>query len=410
MIKKIIVSACLLISFVSFAQQGTASPYSFFGIGDVRFKGTLENRSMAGVSVEQDSIHLNIENPSSYASLGQTTFTVGGTFGSSTLKSSSESAKAQRSTFDYLAVGIPMGKFGAAFGLVPVSSVGYKILSDNTGTEGATSNQLQGTGGVNKVFFGLGYKIKKNWTIGADAQYNFGKITTTSLELVTGVQNATKETNTSELSGVSFNIGTMYQTKIDQKLSLFTSLSYTFASTLNSNNTRVISVDGDPDPYEVPANENNLKLPNKITFGAGIGQARKWLVGTTVAFQGNGQLANYYNAADNVRYEKYQKYAVGGYYIPNYASFTSHLSRITYRAGLKYEKLGLIVNNESINDVGMTLGAGIPLGNGTFSNVNVGLEFGKRGTTTANLVQENYFNFSLSFSFNDRWFVKSKFN
>ena len=83
MIKKIILSACLLISFVSLAQQGTASPYSFYGIGDVRFKGTLENRSMAGVSVEQDSIHLNVDNPASYASLMQTTFTVGGTYGTS---------------------------------------------------------------------------------------------------------------------------------------------------------------------------------------------------------------------------------------------------------------------------------------------------------------------------------------
>jgi len=409
MIKKIIVSACLLISFVSFAQQG-ASPYSFFGIGDVRFKGTLENRSMAGVAVEQDSIHLNIENPSSYASLRQTTFTVGGTFGSATLKTSEESAKSQRSTFDYLALGIPMGKFGAAFGLVPVTSVGYKILNDQTSVVDGTSSQLQGKGGVNKVFFGLGYKITPKWNIGADAQYNFGKITTTSIELATGVQNGTRETNTSELSGVSFNIGTMYQTKIDKKLSLFTSLAYTFESTLNSDNTRVIAVDGDSTPYEVPPHDDNLKLPSKITIGAGIGQARKWLVGTTVAFQGDGQLANYYNTRPNVRYEKYQKYAIGGYYIPNYASFTSYLSRITYRAGLKYEKLGLIVNNESINDVGMTLGAGIPIGGGTFSNVNVGLEFGKRGTTSAALVQENYFNFSLSFSFNDRWFVKSKFN
>ena len=160
MIKKIILSACLLISFVSFAQQGTASPYSFYGIGDARFKGTLENRSMGGVAVEQDSIHLNIENPSSYASLRQTTFTVGGTFGTSKLKTNEESAKAQRTTFDYLAVGIPMGKFGAAFGLVPMSSVGYKILNDNSTTEGATSSQFEGKGGVNKVFFGLGYKIK----------------------------------------------------------------------------------------------------------------------------------------------------------------------------------------------------------------------------------------------------------
>ncbi|MEP6803847.1 MAG: hypothetical protein ABI892_04940 [Flavobacterium sp.] len=410
MIKKIIVSACLLISFVSFAQQGTASPYSFFGIGDVRFKGTLENRSMAGVSLEQDSIHLNIENPASYASLGQTTFTIGGTFGSSTLKTNEGSAKAQRSTFDYLAIGIPMGKFGASFGLIPVTSVGYKIQNDNTGTDGGTSTQLQGKGGVNKVYFGLGYKIKKNWTIGADAQYNFGKITTTSVELVTGVQNATAETNTSELSGVGFSLGTMYQTKIDKKLTLFTSLSYAFATNLTADNTRVIAVDGDANPVVGDPHEDKLKLPNKVTFGVGIGEPRKWLVGTTASFQGNGQLANYYNAADNVSYEKYQKYAVGGYFIPNYASFTSYLSRITYRAGLKYEKLGLVVNNQSINDIGMNLGAGIPLGNGSFSNVNVGLEFGKRGTMTADLVQENYFNVSLSFSFNDRWFVKSKFN
>ncbi|MDR7369445.1 hypothetical protein [Flavobacterium aquidurense] len=409
MIKKIIISACLLISFVSFAQQGTASPYSFYGIGDARFKGTLENRSMAGVSVEQDSIHLNVDNPSSYASLGQTTFTVGGSFGTTTLKNSDESAKAQRATFDYLALGIPMGKFGAAFGLVPLSSVGYKIINNNTDVSGARNTQYEGKGGVNKVFFGLGYKILPNWNIGTDVQYNFGKITTSSIEGITDVQNVTAETNESELSGVNFNIGTMYQRKIYKKMSIFTSLDYTFASTLNSANTRVITVSGDPDPYPYPATDNKLKLPNKLSIGVGVGEARKWLVGTTLAFQGNGQYANYYNSSDEVRYEKYSKYAVGGYYIPNYTSFSSYFSRITYRAGLKYEKIGLVINNESINDVGMTLGAGFPI-TGSFSNVNLGLEFGKRGTTTAGLVQENYFNFSLSFSFNDRWFVKSKFN
>ncbi len=408
MIKKVILSACLLISFVSFAQQGTASPYSFFGIGDARFKGTLENRSMAGVAVEQDSIHLNLDNPASYASLMQTTFTVGGTFATSNLKTSSKSEKAQRSTFDYLALGIPMGRFGASFGLIPVSSVGYKIREDNSATEGATSTQLDGKGGINKVYFGLGYKIMKNWNVGVDAQYNFGKITTTSIEAITGVQNGTAEVNSSELSGVAFSLGTMYQQKIDKKIGIFSSLSYSFASNLNSDNTRVISVQGDPDPYEYPSSSTKLKLPNKLSIGLGVGEARKWLVGANMTFQGDGQLANYYNTMSNVRYESYSKYALGGYYLPNYASFTSYMSRITYRAGLKYEKIGLIVNNESIKDVGMTLGAGIPVP-GTFSNVNLGIEFGKRGTTASDLVQENYVNFSLSFSFNDKWFVKSKF-
>jgi long-subunit fatty acid transport protein len=64
----------LLLSLVGFAQE--LPPYSFYGIGDVRFKGTVENRSMAGVAVEQDSIHMNLENPASFANLKLTTFAI----------------------------------------------------------------------------------------------------------------------------------------------------------------------------------------------------------------------------------------------------------------------------------------------------------------------------------------------
>lgn len=409
MIKKIIISACLLISFVSFAQQGTSSPYSFYGIGEQRFKGTLENRSMAGVAVEQDSTHLNIDNPASYASLIQTTFTVGGTFGTSALKTSTESAKAQRTTFDYLAVGIPMGKLGASFGLIPVSSVGYKILNDRTAIPGETSRELQGDGGVNKVYLGLGYKITPKWSIGADVQYNFGKITTSSVEYVTGIQNPTSETNSSVVSGSNFNIGTMYQTKIYKKMNLYTSLSYTFSGNLTSESERSIAVGGDSDAVTPDAVTNKLELGSKVLFGVGVGQARKWLLGTSLTFQEKGNLANYYNVSNNVRYESASKYAVGGYYIPNYTSFSGYFSRVTYRGGIKYEKTGLIVNNQEVNDVGLTLGAGFPI-TGSLSNVNFGIEVGKKGTKTAGLVQDNYINFSASFSFNDRWFVKSKFN
>lgn len=409
MIKKIIISACLLISFVSFAQQGTASPYSFYGIGDVRFKGTIESRTMGGVAIEQDSIHINVENPSSYANLKLTTFTIGGTYASSKFKTNTETASTSRSTFDYLLIGIPMGKFGAGFGLVPYSSVGYKIRNDNTATEGATSSQYEGTGGLNKVFFGLGYKILPNWNIGADVQYNFGKIQTSSIESVTGIADGTHEVNTSDLSGANFNLGTMYQTKIAKKINLYTSLNYAFSSTIKSSSERKILVDTDPDPVVFSPAAIDLKMPSKLTLGAGLGEARKWLVGTSIAFQGSGTYANYYNTSTNVQYEKSTKYALGGYFIPNYASFTNYFSRITYRAGLKYEKMGLVISNESLKDVGVSFGAGFPI-TGSLSNVNFGVEIGKRGTVSANLIQENYVNFSLGFSFNDRWFVKTKYN
>ena len=66
MIKKLVV--VLIVAFASQlqAQEGTASPYSFYGIGSLKFKGTVENRSMGGLSIYNDSIHLNLLNPAGY--------------------------------------------------------------------------------------------------------------------------------------------------------------------------------------------------------------------------------------------------------------------------------------------------------------------------------------------------------
>jgi hypothetical protein len=55
-----------------------------------------------------------------------TTFALGGTYNTTTLKSDTKSEKATRTTLDYLAVGLPFGKIGVGFGLIPYSSVGYK--------------------------------------------------------------------------------------------------------------------------------------------------------------------------------------------------------------------------------------------------------------------------------------------
>ncbi|HEX9151194.1 MAG TPA: hypothetical protein VF842_03880 [Flavobacterium sp.] len=406
----------MLFSLISFAQEGTSSPYSFYGIGDIRFKGTQENRSMAGVGVEQDSVHLNLENPASYSNLKLTTFSLGGTYGTKNLKSNSGSASTRRTTLDYLAVGLPLGKLGVGFGLIPYSSVGYKIESLSS-EDGATNRRLSGSGGLNKVFLGAGYKIARNFTIGADVHYNFGKIETNSLEFLTNVPVGTRELNTADLSGVNFNIGAMYQTKINKKLTAYSSLNYTVEGTLTSQNTRNIATVLYNSEFNVVVvdalgdqkTQTEVKLPSKISFGAGIGEAKKWLVGGKISYQKNSGQENSYNKASNVGYGRYGSVSLGGYYIPNYNSFSNYAKRIVYRGGLKYEKTGLMINSESINDMGLTLGVGLPI-TGSFSNVNLGFELGKKGTTNANLVQENYANFSVSFSLNDKWFVKRKFD
>ena len=414
MIKKIFIAASLLFSLVSLAQQGTSSPYSYYGIGDIRYRGMLENRSMGGVAIEQDSIHINVENAASYANLKLTTLTMGGTYGTKILKDDTNSASAKRTTLDYMVVAIPIGKLGVGFGLIPFSSVGYKIQSISP--DGSQNNKrLEGTGGVNKVFFGTGYKLTKNFSIGADVQYNFGKIETDNLEYVTEVPVGTRETNVAYISGLNFNVGAMYQAKITTKLNLYSSVNYTFQGNLTSENTRTISTvdyegtfDIDPEGFDEVTTTRELELPSKVTLGLGFGESRKWMVGAEVAMREAGNLANNYNNVAGVIFKKYSRYSVGGYYIPNYNSFTSYAKRIVYRGGFRYEKTGLMIQNHSIDDKSVTLGFGLP-SVGSFSNFNIGLEYGIKGTTVAGLIQENYFNASVSFSLSDKWFVKRKF-
>jgi len=435
MIKKLVV--VLIVAFASQlqAQEGTASPYSFYGIGSLKFKGTVENRSMGGLSIYNDSIHVNLRNPAGYTGNNIKSFNdesrpikfaIGGSHSSLSLKSDSGSENASSTTFDYLALSVPMGKFGFGFGLLPYTSVGYKLESrkDN----GDLDNRYRGQGGVNKAFAGLAYQINKELSIGVEASYNFGNVTNSSVAYVydsegNPVQYQSRENNRSDLSGLNFNIGLSYKTMVSDKLELFSGVTYAPKSNLTSNNLRSYStiITNEVTGQEFVINTisadlegqnlktTDLSLPSRISFGAGIGEPRKWFLGAEYTYQNTSKFANPIFSIDNAKFVNASSIALGGFYIPNFNSFTNYWKRVTYRGGLHFENTGLEINNETINEFGMSFGVGLPVG-GFFSNANLGLEFGKRGTTNQNLIQENFINLQISLSLNDRWFQKRKYN
>ena len=120
MIKKFLFIVLIVVSAKIYSQQGTASPYSFYGIGDLKFRGTVENRSMAGLSMFTDSIHMNLQNPSGYGRLKLTNYAAGGSQKFTTFDSNSASEEGSTTTLDYLALAFPIGsKMGGGFGLLP---------------------------------------------------------------------------------------------------------------------------------------------------------------------------------------------------------------------------------------------------------------------------------------------------
>ena len=152
----------LLITSNLFAQKGTLSPYSFYGLGESLFSGTADQRSMGGLTAHQDSIHFNVSSPASLADLKLVNYTVGVNYSRRNFISDANSSKNETAGIDYMTVAIPTKHFGFGFGLLPKTAVGYRLsVSDENDAVSSNSN-YEGSGGINQVFFSFGFSPVKN--------------------------------------------------------------------------------------------------------------------------------------------------------------------------------------------------------------------------------------------------------
>ena len=429
MIRKILIVFLLITSTSFLAQRTSSSPYSFFGIGEQYTPRTVENATMGGIGVAFNHYkYLNFTNPAANAFLRQTTYAFGVLNNDLTVKSGNTEQSSTSTSLNYIALGFPIGnKAGFSFGLQPLSSVGYSLLNNEFDSNNEVSGitLYSGEGGLNRVYGSFGIKVSKEFAVGIELDYNFGTIENSITNQIVNVTLATKYKKESIIRGGTATIGTQYQKFLKDNMYLNAGATLKLGNDLRTTgNEYLYSLTisrGTDIPRETISSSTisgKYKLPLKSILGVGIGKYDKWHVGVEYqnqdALQSEG-FAN--NTSSTYRYEQSNRFSLGGFYIPKINSISSYFERITYRAGLRYEKLGLAIdvasagaNFTSIEDFGMSFGLGLPLKQA--SSVNLGFEFGKRGTTSNSLIQENYFNFRLSLSLTaagaQSWFRKRK--
>jgi hypothetical protein len=424
MVKKVIVVfSMLFITIVSFAQKNNTSAYSFFGIGDVNSSNTIEQLSMGGVGVSlDDTFHLNLSNPASNASLKFTTYTIGLENKNLWANDGTDKQRAATTFLSYLALGIPLGeKGGLSFGILPNSSVGYSLTSNiyDTDDELSEITFYNGEGGTNKVFLGVGYEIFKGFRVGVQGNYLFGKIENSQVNQVKDVALATKYQTISNVKGFSINTGFQYKKSIKNKLNLHLGGNFNLQNEIDADGNEYIysvfisSFETPKDTILNTKSKGTITYPLKSSLGIGLGKENKWYAGIDYSFQKALELqGNILSNYSKVAYDDSNKIAIGGFYTPKFNSITSYWERVTYRAGVKFETTGLKVDGTglgnqftAIDDFGISFGVGLPVSN-QLSNLNIGFEIGKRGEISNGLVKENYINFRLSLSLNDKWFRK----
>lgn len=421
MIRKLLCLFALANVGLAAAQDGTISPYSFYGIGENRLRGTNEIKDMGSMAVFTDSLHMNTLNPASYGQLQRATLSMGASYKSSSLKSNLNDAKTTSGSFDYITLSIPAGKFGVAFGVMPYTFAGYKVANQTKSQEMTIQNLYNGDGGINRTFLGLGYKVNNNLSVGVDAAYLFGDINQSSIKFVSdtgegiALDRGSRNTIGNSYSGFDFNLAANYKHKLAGKNFLHINGTFSPETKLsNDYNSSLEVIKASTNGYttietlELNNYNRDLINPMKYSVGLGIGNPFKWFLGAEYSYANTDAYNKDYNY-DVAAYEDSQKFAIGGFYTPKYNSYTSYLQRATFRGGLRYENTGLLINDERVNDMAIHAGIGLPVGIYT-SNLNIGLEYGKKGTKNNNLIQENYFSISIGLSLNDRWFEKRKFN
>lgn len=426
MIRNILVTLLLITSTTLLAQRTNSSPYSFFGIGEEFSPRTVEQNSMGGIGVAFNHYkYLNFSNPAANAFLRQTTYAIGVLNNDLTVKTLDTQQTSNGTSLNYLALGFPVGqKAGFSFGLQPISSVGYSLSDNGFDTNGDLQSitLYNGNGGVSRIYGSFGIMVAKQFAVGIEADFSFGNLENSITNQRADVSLGTKYKEINTIRGGSVTIGAQYIKPLKNNLRLDAGATLKLGNNLNvEGNDYLYSVsigsnggESPRDTISTTAISGKYVLPLKSTFGIGLGKYDKWYVGLEYenqeAFQTEGTL-NITN--DAYKYEKSNRFSLGGFYLPKINSISSYWDRVTYRAGLRFEKVGLAIdgvgnttNFTSINDYGMSFGLGLPLKQ--LSTVNLGLEYGKRGTTSNNLIQEQYFNVRLSLSLSDTWFRKRK--
>lgn len=150
--------------------------------------------------------------------------------------------------------------------------------------------------------------------------------------------------------------------------------------------------------------KGKINLPQTIGAGLAFKKGEKLFVGVDYYIE-NWSQYSYYGVNDLL--QNASSICVGAQYTPKPGFLGNTLERGSYRIGFRSTNSHLNLKNTPIVENSISFGAGLPMRRST-SSVNLSFELGTRGTTTNNLIKENFFKFNIGFSLNDVWFIKRK--
>ena len=436
--KTVFALAMSLCGLTAFAQSGTNSPYSQYGLGELAGQTNGFNRGMNGVGIAlREHAQINYLNPASYADIDSVTFVfdAGMSLQLTNFTEGSVKKNARTANFEYAVGGFRvMRHLGLGFGFIPYSNIGYNYSTsaDVTGTKSYNGSSISettctktysGSGGLHEAFIGLGYSPVRNLNIGFNAGFLWGEYTkTVGVTYSDSYVNSLTRSYTANVYSYKLDFGAQYLYQINKKDAVTIGATYTIGHKLNADPTLdVISTNSQTSVADTTSVsiKHGLSIPTKLGIGAAYNHGTKWRVALdwTTERWANMEFPKYstynegswnYALAKN-QFNNRNKINFGGEYCQNMES-RKFLDRIRYRFGASYTTSYLKINGiDGPSETSISAGFGIPIIN-AYNNrsiLNISAQWVHAGCKS--LITENSFRINVGLTFNEKWFAKWKF-
>jgi len=357
--------------------------------------------------------NINPYNPASMADITWTKFEAAVLSKNYWYQSGEQSQAGNKTHFNNLALGFPITKWwGASFGLLPLSHVGYDYQSSGmTDSEVSYNNIFRGSGGINRVFLSQGIKIKK-LKVGMNLSYLFGLMEYEEVVDFGGNDNFlnTASVKSVETSDMYFDFGAQYSIDLTKKWNMNLGLIYVPQQGLASNEStfdftyrnssglaRII------DTVSISEEESfSIILPAKYGLGVLFNKSERLKIGLDMEFE-QWSVSNY-NTFEGLRDVLMIK--VGG-------ERTSKEKKYKIRLGARYSTMAININDQLLDEVAASVGMTIPFRSKdklTFAELNVAAEFGQRGRDEDQMLLEKFINVQIGLTLSNKWFIKRKYD
>jgi hypothetical protein len=427
--------------FITLATEGqvtSVSPFSRYGLGEIQPDAFAAGFGSGGLTQAFTSPrHINIGNPASFSELRLTSFEVGLSHNAYQQQAgfNSEPIWNNRTNLGYLAIGLPLTKWwGLAASVSPFSQTGFRsAITENDETFGEIEYLLNGAGSISRFQLGNGFKIYKGLSIGASANFIWGRrIQTNDVRFNSrNFYNFRTEDNLF-VNGIYFELGFQYVKSINKKgVELVVGGTFNPASSLGQER---IFMD-----YTFAINQGATIIKDTINFQEDRSSSINFpsSMGLGVAFQKRHEETSVpawmFGAEYRLRnwndftlpgstssFLQARRFAAGFSIIPllakdNRGRSGTFFQRMEYRAGIFHENSFISINGVQIQDYGMNFGLGIPLnhkvfaGEEKYSKITISASLGERGDLSQFDYRERYAMFLIGISINDKWFNKFKY-